>query len=243
MDSFRTVVVEMAVLAFSLGLCCPLRAQEKTAVDIKAQTDGGSSGKTSSADSDDGRWHFALSPYLWFAGAHGTVGVLGRAASIHASPGDLLSHLDVGLMGAAQLRRNRFVLTGDMLWIRLSDSRALPNLSALGLGAVSADVRVGEFVWTSNGGYRVVDHKKFKADATVGVRYWHLGQKLNFNPSVLGISVNASQNWADIVVGGRVQVPVGKKTVVDLLGDVGGWNATAKLGLPVCGTPGLQAFA
>jgi hypothetical protein len=148
---------------------------------------------------------------------------------MHASPGDLLSHADIGLMGAAELRRKRFVLTGDMLWMRLSDSRALPALSALGLGAVSADVRVGQFVWTSKGGYRVIDRKKFKADATVGVRYWHLGQELNFNPSTLGINFNGSQSWADILVGGRVQLPLGKKAVIDLLGDVGGWNASAKL--------------
>jgi hypothetical protein len=116
-----------------------------------------------------------------------------------------------------------------MLWIRLSDGRALPGLSALGLGAVSADVRVGQFVWTSKGGYRVIDRKKFKADATVGVRYWHLGQELNFNPSLLGLSFNTSQQWADILVGGRVQLPLAKRAVIDLVGDAGGWNASAKL--------------
>jgi hypothetical protein len=56
-----------------------------------------------------------------------------------------------------------------------------------------------------------------------------MGQKLSFNPSLLGLSFTPSQNWADIVLGGRVQLPIGKKVGVDLLGDVGGWNATAKL--------------
>jgi len=217
-------------LTSSVGHCRPLSAQEQpVVVDIQTQTNTPPSGRTSASASEDGEWHFGLSPYLWFAGAHGNVGALGRAASIHASPGDLLSHLDIGLMGEAELRRKRVVLTGDMLWIRLSDSRALPALSTTGLGAVSADVRVGQFVWTSKGGYRVIDVKKFKADATVGVRYWHLGQKLNFTPSLLGLNLNSSQSWADILVGGRIQLPVGKKTVIDLLGDVGGWNASAKL--------------
>lgn len=225
MRSIRTLAVMMVV---SLVLCCPLSAQEQPlAVDVQTQPAGTPSVQASS-DTDDGGWHFGLSPYLWFAGAHGNVGALGRTASIHASPGDLLSHLNIGLMGTAELRRKRFVVTGDMLWIRLSDNRALPGLSALGLGAVSADVRVGQFVWTSKGGYRMIDRNKLKADATVGVRYWHLGQKLNFNPS-LGLNFNGSQTWADILVGGRVQLPVGKKTVIDLLGDVGGWNASAKL--------------
>src|SRR5262249_44725624 len=123
----------------------------------------------------------------------------------------------------------RFVLNGDMLWIRLSDSHAVPFPALNALGVTSADVRVGQFLWTSKGGYRVIDRKGIKADANVGVRYWHLGQKLTFNPSVLGLNFNGSQNWADIVVGGHVQLPAGKKTVIDVAGDVGGWNATAKL--------------
>lgn len=221
----RTVtLVAMASATFSLLFCLPLSAQELA--NANAQMSSSASGQTSAPASNVDGWHFALSPYLWFAGAHGTVGALGRNASIHASPGDLLSHFNFGLMGAAEARHNRFLLNGDMIWIRLSDSTAVPFT---GLGATSADVRVGQFVWTSKLGYRVIDHEKIKADGNVGVRYWHLGQKLNFNPSLLGIDFNGSQSWADIVVGGRVQLPVGESTTIDLLGDVGGWDATAKL--------------
>src|SRR5689334_18364655 len=45
-----------------------------------------SSGQTAPGVTDDDGWHFALSPYLWFGGSHGTVGALGRTASVHASP-------------------------------------------------------------------------------------------------------------------------------------------------------------
>lgn len=189
-----------------------------------------------------------MSPYLWFAGAHGTVGALGRDASMHASAGDLLSHFDFGLMGAGEAQYHRFVLNGDMLWTRLSDSRAVPFP---GLGAVSADVRVGQFVWTSKFGYRLIDSDHFKVDANAGVRYWHLGQRLSFNPSVPGNDFNFSQNWADVLVGGRIQLPVGtgEKAVVNLVGDVGGWDATAKLdyqfaallGYKICPKGTLQA--
>ena len=74
--------------------------------------------------SDDVGWHLAMSPYPWFAGIHGTVGALGHVVSMHASPGDLLSHYDFGLIGAAAARRKRFLLDGDMMWIRLSGSQA-----------------------------------------------------------------------------------------------------------------------
>lgn len=201
-------------------------SSQTTVSDADAQAAGTPSGRSSVPANEDNGWHLSFSPYLWFAGAHGTIGALGHNLSIHASPGDLLSHFNFGLMGAAEARRKRFLLTGDLLWIRLSDSHALPFP---GLGATSADARVGQLVWTSKLGYRVIDHEKIKADANVGVRYWHLGQKLNFNPSLLGINFKGSQQWADIVIGGRVQIPLGKKTVLDALGDVGGWGATAKL--------------
>lgn len=184
------------------------------------------SGATSPGATDDNGWHLALSPYLWLAGAHGRVGALGRDVSVRASAGDLLSHLDIGLMGAAEARKKRLVLDGDMIWVRVSDSRALP---AINLGATSADVRVGQFIWTSKGGFRVIDAKRMKADALVGVRYWHLGQRLTFNPSFLGLSFNNSLNWADVLVGGRIQLPLGQKAVINLEGDAGGWNASAKL--------------
>lgn len=68
-------------------------------------------GQAASTPNGDSNLHFELSPYLWFAGAHGTVGALGRDVSIHASPGDLLSHFNIGLIGLA----NRF---GGKRWHR-----------------------------------------------------------------------------------------------------------------------------
>jgi hypothetical protein len=229
----------------------PVGAQDQPLADVQ-QTQIPSSTPATTLDpapNNDAGWHFSVSPYLWLAGARGSLGgPLGRDVSIHASIGDLLSHFDFGLMGAAEARRGRIVLNGDMLWIRLSDSRAIPFA---GLGAVSADARAGQFVWTSKVGYRLINQEHFKVDANVGVRYWHLGQKLSFNPSLLGIDFNGSQSWADVLVGGRVQLPVrqGEKAVVNLFGDVGGWNASAKLdyqwgallGYKVCPKWTLQA--
>jgi hypothetical protein len=218
-----------------LLLSRPANAQQELSAttqpnpDTQTATPGSASGNTPALN-DDG-WHLDLSPYLWFAGAHGTVGALGRDFSVHASPGDLLSHFNIGLMGAMEARKKRFLLTGDLLWIRLSDSHSLPVPTLLfpALGTPSVGVTVGQLVWTSKIAYRIIDRKKLKADANVGARFWHLGQKLNFSPSPLGRSVNTSQNWADIVIGGRVQFPVGEKVEIQALGDVGGWGASAKL--------------
>jgi hypothetical protein len=209
------------------------------ASDAQQQAQSSSADPTNSASSRsyDQGWRLDLSPYLWFAGTHGTVGAFGRDASVHASAGDLLSHFNFGLMGATEAQFGRFLLNGDLLWIRLSEDSALPFP---GLNATSVDVRVGQFVWTSKIGYRILDRPKFKADANVGVRYWHLGQKLNLNPSTLGLNVNTSQSWADIVVGGRVEFPFGRRASITALGDVGGWDATAKLDYQFAGLLNLR---
>jgi hypothetical protein len=222
-----------AVMGIAVLLCShPAVAQRQAAfqnlltVSSSTETPTTYSGQSSPGTSNDDGLHLALSPYLWFAGSHGTVGALGRDLSIHASPGDLLSHLNIGLMGGAEASKKRFVLYGDMLWVRVSDSKALPLTV---VGPISADARIGQFVWTSKGGVRLINHGPLKADAVVGVRYWHIGQKLSLSPSTFGGSLNSSLNWADVLVGGRVQLPLGEKTVINLAGDVGGWNASAKL--------------
>jgi len=214
-----------ATATLGVLFCHLASAQEDPSTTNTQTTPSSASGQASAPTNGGEGWHFDLSPYLWFAGAHGNVGPLGDEASIHATPGDLLSHFDIGVMGAAEARYNR-LLNGDLLWVRISDSHAVPFA---GLDAISADARAGELVWTSKLGYRLMDYKKLKADANLGVRFWHLEQTPNFNPSLLGLSFNGSQNWADIVIGGRVQLPMGKKAEINLLGDVGGWNATAKL--------------
>ena len=178
---------------------------------------------------DDG-WHFAVSPYLWFPGAHGILeGPNGNGIGFHASAGDLLSHFQIGLMGAVQASHKRIVTSVDIFWIRLEDDQAIPLPPAVGDGAISAKAHATEFFLTPKIGYRVIDQEKIKIDAMAGLSYWHLGESLSFNPSVLGLNFTGSQNFVDPIVGGRIQLALSPKIVLNILGDVGGWNTGSKL--------------
>ncbi len=70
------------------------------------QTTSASSSSKSPTATDDG-WHIGVTPYIWFAAAHGTMGALGRDASFHASFGDIFSNLNIGLMGAFEARKKK----------------------------------------------------------------------------------------------------------------------------------------
>jgi hypothetical protein len=189
---------------------------------------------------DDGL-HFAVSPYLWFPGVHGTaIGPNDNGLGFRASPSDLLSNFQIGLMGVAEVRYKRIVTSMDIFWIRLQDDKAIPLPPAVGDGAVGAKVHATEFFMAPKIGYRLIDQEKIKIDALTGFRFWHFGESLNFDPGTLNLNFNGSQNFVDPLVGGRIQLTLSPKVVVNILGDVGGWNTGSKLEYQIVGLIGYR---
>jgi sirohydrochlorin ferrochelatase len=84
--------------------------------DSQTQAKDKTTSQEAAAVADD-NWHLIVSPYLWFPGVHGTLGLRERTVSIHASPGDLLSNFRIGLMGTADLRRKRLLLPFDIIYM------------------------------------------------------------------------------------------------------------------------------
>lgn len=165
----------------------------------------------------DDQLHLMFAPYLWFAGMHGYVGARGFNAGVRASPGDLLSHADIGLMGTLEASKGHVVVPIDFMWLALSDGKGLPENEA---GVESITFRAGQFILTPKVGYKVIDKPKLKADLTAGVRYWHLGERFHFNP-VLYNGFTTSQDWVDYVGGGRIEMPLSPKASITVLGDAG----------------------
>ncbi len=178
-------------------------------------------GTTQGGSTTNNQWHLAVSPYLWFGGVHGTLGAFNHDVGFKASPGDLLSHFRFGIMGAVEARRNRLLLSTDMMVVRLQDDHALPFP---GFGADSATLKATSFILTPKIGVRLLDGKMFKADAMAGIRYWHFGETLDFSPGTLGLNFSKSQDWVDPVVGGRITAILAPKVEFTMGGDVGGWD-------------------
>ena len=171
----------LAAIVLSPFLMRCAAAQERIAeLDAPSPASGGAAALDANGSTDT-KWHFGFLPYLWFTGMHGTTGIRGFNASVHATPGDLLSHLDIGLMAGVELRKNRGVMPVDMIWARLSDSKSLPENI---IGVNSIDARIGQFVLTPKAGFRIIDRDRFKVDALGGMRYWHLEQKFYFRPTI-----------------------------------------------------------
>jgi len=215
------------VAGLTLALSAPvLHAQAQNSANSSAKVD-------TPSPSDDG-WHVNVVPYLWFAGVHGTVGVAGREASVHASFRDVANYLNLGVMVAVEPRYNRVLFPVDYMWIKLSDDKALP----IQITAVSVKAKFKQSILTPKVGYRIFDQKAFKVDALFGIRYWHLDNSLKLQPSLTGNTFSQSADWVDAVAGGRFQVALAPRVTATILGDAGGANA--RLDYQVAGLLGFR---
>jgi hypothetical protein len=174
------------------------------------------------ASTNDG-WHFAITPYIWFAGMHGTVGALGHESSVHASFGDIASYLNIGAMGAFEARYNRVIMPVDFIWMKLSDEKGIPITDEVD----SVKTTVRETLLTPKIGYRIADGKIVRVDALFGIRYWHLSNELRAftQGAQIGNTVSRSANWVDGVAGGRIQFALSQKAFAEIGGDAGGGSA------------------
>jgi hypothetical protein len=205
-----------------------------TPSDAAAAPGGGAlAADTSTAPESD--WHFAVSPYLWLPGVHGSIGdPNGGQIPFSASAGDLLSHFRIGLMGVIEPRYKRIVMPLDIFWIRLGDDRALPNSPNQGV----ANLHMTEFFLTQKLGYRVIDTDRLKIDALAGFRYWHFGERASFTTNTLNFT--GSQNWVDPLVGGRITGILTPKIELTIGGDVGGWGAASQIDYQIFGALGYR---
>jgi hypothetical protein len=211
--------VAFAVLLL-LMFCLPAVAQgpsDSTDLTVQDQTPNAPTPPKAAPAGDDDGWHFNVTPYLWFPGVSGTVGALGHYVGVHASPGDLLSNFQIGLMGNVEARKGRVVIPLDVLWIHLTNDKGLP----FDAGVNSIKLGLTETVVTPKIGYRIVDGEKVKIDALVGFRYWYLGESLAFQPQLFN-GFSKSQSWVDGVAGGKVEFALSPRASITVAGDAGG---------------------
>jgi hypothetical protein len=179
-------------------------------------------------------FHIGITPYLWFSGINGTIGVRGHDASVHASASDVLDNLDIGFMILAEPRYNRFVFPVDFLWVKLSDTKGLP----FDQGVFSVKANVTDSIVTQKFGYRLVDKERLKADVLFGYRVWILTNNLRLQPiSPLG-GFSQGDSWVDSVSGANFSIDLGRGAFVRIFGDAGG--GAAKLDYQVGGGLGLR---
>ena len=130
----------------------------------------------------------------------------GRTTHVDESFGDILDNLDIGVMGVAEARYERFGVFTDLVYVQLSNSGDTP----FGILASSVDFTTQSLMWTAAGEYRLLDQPDASVDAFAGFRLFSIENELDFNPPGLlgGLELSQTETWADPIVGlkGRVSI-------------------------------------
>jgi len=188
---------------------------------LQAQSTSTTNAKPDSPTPSLDGWHMDITPYLWFAGVHGTSGVAGHNVSIHASAADVLSNFNIGFMGAFEPRYNRVLFPVDFMWIKLTDYHGLPFDG----GFTTAKAEFKQTILTPGIGYRAVQHEKVTVDGLFGIRYWHMNGSVSLQPSPLGNTFSGTADWVDALGGANIQLELTPKLSIGIRGDAGAGSA------------------
>ncbi len=155
------------------------------------------------------RWRFSLSTPGWLAGLEGDVGIDGVISAVDVSPGDIIRRIDMAGMVRGEASKGRFGITGDFIYLSLSDG--------IGTNTVvkKLDLQVDEIIGDVGLRWRVIEGQRGYLDVTAGVRYVNLYQKLALQPNSERIG-EASTNLVD-EVGERLRTALSESGLRDVI--------------------------
>lgn len=130
-------------------------------------------------------WALQITPYMWASSLDGHVSPFQRGPTIavEKSFSDIMGDLNFGGFVNVWGRYDRFVLSGDIMYVDTTDGHnagPLPAFRIPGVGIVppggniDAKVNTKQLTATLMGGYRVIDTPQFTLDAVGGARFWHI---------------------------------------------------------------------
>jgi hypothetical protein len=168
---------------------------------------------------------FSITPYLWAASLDGKVGVGGlRTVDVDEDFDDILSNLDVALTLFLDGRVGRFGLFADVDYLGLSADGDPPR----GVLFDDVDVDIDALNTSLYGYYRVLGGGRAALDALAGGRLWYVRTEIDLSGNLLrGRQADASETWADPVVGARGEVELGAGFHLFGLADVGGFGVSS----------------
>ena len=184
-------------------------------------------------------WVVQVTPYLWATGLEGDVSAFRNGPTVHADVpfSEVWDHLNFGGFANVWARRDRFVLSGDFMYVDVSAARVigpLPNLAPeLALDAKLDSV---QFFATGEAGYRLVDTPRFSFDALAGGRFWYISNDLTVSYAGFSRSRGEDFTWFDPLVGARALYRITDKLSVLGQADIGGFGVGSDLSWSVLGT-------
>jgi hypothetical protein len=132
-------------------------------------------------------WQITVGGPGWLAGVSGTTGFHGINSNINVSVGQILRNINVIYSFGGEVRRGRFGVLGDLLYLNAqAGSNATGLVSKLDLGLQQF---LGEFFVS----WRVMEGPRGWLDLLGGFRYTYLGEQVGLQANNMAINAASTQ--------------------------------------------------
>lgn len=168
-------------------------------------------------------WEFTGAVYAPLMGLEGNVGVGPIRTGVDIGFGDILKKLDGSFSGAFEARHDRWSITGDFIWLKLSDS-ANPIASTY-LGFKEEEILASVAL-----GYELYKDDQTTVDLLAGAAFTSLDVDLDVSTPLLPIKYRAltgSETWVDPFIGLRVRHQLSTHWSVFARADYGGFGVAS----------------
>lgn len=177
-------------------------------------------------DREDG-WQTTVTPYFWLVGVNAKVRTLANDPNdplreVDIDFADIFDKLDFGLMGVAEVRKDRFGVLLDFAFANLSVDRS-PDTILVRETEIDSDFLLYSLI----GAYRVAETPNYALDLTAGFRGIDLETSLATTGGLLGsMQIQDDRSMFDPVIGARMQFDgvFGEQLSLNALGDIGGFD-------------------
>ncbi len=133
-------------------------------------------------------WQITVGAPGWLAGVSGTTGFHGINSNVNVGVGQILKHINVIYSFGGEVRKGRFGVLGDLLYLNAQDG------TGEGSGLVSkVDLGLQQFLGEFFGSYRVIEGSRGWLDLLAGFRYTYLGQQVGLQANNVAINTASAQ--------------------------------------------------
>jgi len=132
-------------------------------------------------------WQITVGGPGWLAGVSGTTGFHGVNSNISVGVGQILRHINVIYSFGGEVRRGRFGVLGDLLYLN-----AQAGADATGLVS-KLDLGLQQFLGEFFASYRVIEGPRGWLDLLGGFRYTYLGEQVGLQANNMAINTASTQ--------------------------------------------------
>ena len=178
-------------------------------------------------------WQITIGGPGWLAGVSGTTGFHGINSNVDVGVGQILKHINVIYSLSGEVRRGRFGVLGDLLYLNAQDGTGQRS------GLVSkVDLGLQQFLGEFFGSYRVIEGPRGWLDLLAGFRYTYIGEQVGLQANNLAINAASTQlvdQFAQQLAapGSDLQTLI-RRNIVDQLTALDGRNPKLPVG-PIAG--------